>query len=76
MVRTMEGGVVTARGEAARHTALSLKFKDGELMVGVGDTPPTAIERETPRPAPPRPAPPKKKSKQAPPNPRQDDLFG
>ncbi|KEO89397.1 exodeoxyribonuclease VII large subunit [Erythrobacter longus] len=66
MVRTSEGKVVTSRADAAKHTALDLRFKDGELTVGVGDAPPPA----------PAPAPPKRKLRPSAPNPAQDDLFG
>jgi exodeoxyribonuclease VII large subunit len=77
MVRTMEGAVVTVRDEAAKHKVLSLKFKDGDLVVSVGDTPPPAqaAPPKTPPPAPP-PAPPKRRSRPPAANPRQDDLFG
>lgn len=70
MVQSADGKVVTSRAEAATHTALSLKFKDGELAVGVGDAPPPV------KSAPPPPAPPKRKPRSTSPNPAQDDLFG
>ena len=62
-------GVVTSREGAARETALTLEFRDGEIAVGVGDAPPPAP------PPPPKPA----RARKSPPkdaNPRQDDLFG
>ncbi|MEM1051039.1 MAG: exodeoxyribonuclease VII large subunit [Pseudomonadota bacterium] len=73
IVRGEDGKVVTTRTQAAGHAALELKFKDGELVVGVGDAPPPV--QTTPKPASPA-LPSKRKSRSAQPNPRQDDLFG
>ncbi|UAB78425.1 exodeoxyribonuclease VII large subunit [Erythrobacter sp. SCSIO 43205] len=64
LVRGSDGSVVTARDEAAKYNALTLKFKDGELAVGVGDAPPPAAPS------------PKRKPKRTIPPPAQDDLFG
>jgi len=73
MVRTNDGKVVTNHAEAVSHRALNLKFKDGELAVGVGIAPPPAQAAISKAPP---PAPPKRKSRAPSSNPAQDDLFG
>lgn len=70
MVRSVDGRVVTSRVEAAGHTALELKFKDGNVHVGVGDAPILAQS------APQTVKATNKKSKPKASNPAQDDLFG
>jgi exodeoxyribonuclease VII large subunit len=72
MVQSRDGKVVMSQVEAASHSALNLKFKDGELAVGVGDVLPPA-QPATPKP--PHPTPPKRKSRSSASNPAQDDLF-
>lgn len=67
MVRDPEGTVVTSSAQAGASTSLTLKFKDGELAVGVGEAAP---------PASPPKAKPKAANKPPKPNPAQDDLFG
>ena len=58
-------GTVTDMVEAAKHAALTLKFRDGDLAVSTGDAPSPA----------PRPAPKRKPAPEGTP-PAQDDLFG
>ena len=67
IVRSGEGEVLTARAEAARHSAFRIEFRDGEIAVG------GAIAAADPAPAP-KPAPKKPRAKPA--HPQQDDLFG
>ena len=60
------GTAITSKVKAQAESALTLRFKDGELAVGVGDAP---------RPA--NPSLPKRKTRSPKaPNPDQDDLFG
>lgn len=66
IVRNNEGEVMTARAKAAAHGELTLEFKDGEMSVGVGDSPPVSAA-STPSPKKPR-------GKTG--SPQQDDLFG
>ena len=55
------GGTITDKEVAAKQAALTIRFRDGDLGVTVGDAPPARA---------PRPAPQKKST------PGQDDLFG
>lgn len=73
MVRAPGGEVVTSSAAASRHSALTLKFRDGELAVGVGDGAPPA---PPPPPAPAQRPAPKRKAPHKPVNDAQDDLFG
>lgn len=58
-------GTITDKAEAAKQAALTLKFRDGELVVAPGDAPPPKPARAR------KPAGPKKGTP-----PAQDDLFG
>ena len=69
IVRDLSGKALTGRAQAAANSALRLQFRDGDLAVSVGDTPPA---NTTPAPAP-KPA---RKPKPSPSSPSQDDLFG
>lgn len=74
IVRNSAGSALTSKAQAAKEQALSLKFRDGELAVGVGDVRPPSQQSPTANPAA-KPAP-KRKPARKDPNPRQDDLFG
>ena len=68
MVLDGAGKAMTSKEQAAAEKALTLKFKDGELGVGVGDAPPPV------QAAPAKPT--RKFAPKSKPNPAQDDLFG
>lgn len=66
IVRDAAGKALTGKAQAEQERALTLQFKDGDLAVGVEDTPPPPVPTRKP---------PKPRATKAP-NPDQDDLFG
>lgn len=75
IVRDPNGRALTAKAQAEREAALTLEFKDGELGVGVGKSPPPRPTQDAAT----KPAPMRKTTRRSPrqeSNPRQDDLFG